>query len=258
MGTALIIGAIVAVLAASAQTAQILQQKKQDKANAKIAESNARAAMRHAENIDLQADQERLQLRLKAQQAVGKQRAKTAASGFVLGQGTSNQQVGDLASAFSLDMKNLNYDIASRVWQQKMKSAEYQNQANAYKASAKSAGRKIGYVWGKAAGSIALGGAAGYFGGEVAEALGASTEAIAATQAVATSVGMAAGEVTTDVVAATQGISVGSTGGATAAMQTFDRQGAFDYFMSDTTRQRLKANNALSSSSSSSAIPKLN
>lgn len=267
MFTSLIIGAVVAVLAATASTAQALQQKKQDKTNAKIAESNARAAMRHAENIDLQADQERLQLRLKAQQAVGKQRAKTAASGFVLGQGTSNDQIGDLASAFALDMKNLNYDIASRVWQQKMKSAEYQNQANAYKASASNAGKQIGYVWGMAAGSIALGAFGSWAGGQIAGALGeatgeaASQSAIEAGQAIGTSVGMGIGEVGGSLVAASQGLGVSSTGGSAASLQASAQLGSFDYFMSDSKRMRLKAANAslaTGTSSSSSAIPKLN
>lgn len=216
---ALIIIAIAAVASATAQTASIMQQKKQDKANARIAESNARAAMRHAENIDLQADQERLQLRLKAQQAVGKQRAKTAASGFVLGQGTSNQQVGDLASAFSLDMKNLNYDIASRVWQQKMKSAEYQNQANAYKASAKSAGKKIGYVWGKAA--LSIGGA--WAGGALAAAAGAGTKGVAFAQ----TAGALAGEAGTDLFAGSQGYSAGKSANTSTLMQFHAAEGSY-------------------------------
>lgn len=258
MGTALIIAAIVTAIAASAQTAAVLQQKKQDKANAKIAEANAREAMRHAENIDLQADQERLQLRLKAQQAAGKQRASTAASGIMLGSGTSSAQAADLASAFDLDMKNLNYDIASRVWQQQMKSAEFQNQANKLKTNARNSGRKIAYIWGKAVGSWLLGWGAGAVAGSIAQGAKASADAVAAAQAAGVSIGMAAGETSADLLAANQGFALGATGGTDAALQVFEKQGSFDYFtMNSDTRQKLKADAKLKPAGSKS-IPSLN
>ena len=195
----LILGVVSAVISASAATAQAFQQKRQDKANAKIAEANANAALRHAYNIDRQADQERLQLRLKALQKIGQTRAGTAASGFLLGSGTANSKEADIASAFDLDMRNLNYDIASRVWQQKMRSAEYRNQASAYRAGAKGFGRKVGFIWGKAA----LESAGALAGAGIAAKMGAG----ATGQAFGTAIGAAAGGGVGDVGAAWSGVS---------------------------------------------------
>lgn len=194
----LILGVVSAVISASAATAQAFQQKRQDKANAKISEANANAALRHAYNIDRQADQERLQLRLKALQKIGQTRAGTAASGFLLGSGTANSKEADIASAFDLDMRNLNYDIASRVWQQKMRSAEYRNQASAYRAGAKGFGRKVGFIWGKAA----LESAGALAGAGIAAKMGAGTTG----QVFGTAIGAAAGGGIGDVGAAWSGV----------------------------------------------------
>lgn len=250
---ALIILTVAAVMAATAETAATLQQKKQDKANAKIAEANAREAMRHAENIDLQADQERLQLRLKAQQAAGKQRVTTAASGVMLGSGTSNAQAADIASAFDLDMKNLNYDIASRVWQQQMKSAEFQNQANAYKTSARNANKKIAYIWGKAALSIA----GGWAGGAAVSAIApsASVSAVAAGQAI----GAGIGEMGTDLFAASRGLSAGRSANTETLVQYHSSSGNFkDKSSYGATLRQQKASAALNGPQSSKSIPSLN
>lgn len=152
---------IAAVLGAAQQTFQAVQQKRANERNAEIAEENARRAHEHALNIQKQADQERNQLRLQALQASGTQRAEGGASGFALGAGTSNDMVADIESAFDLDMKNLNYDIAQREWQQNQKAAEYQTMANQLKYANKNFEQNLGIIWGGAALSVGAGLGAG-------------------------------------------------------------------------------------------------
>ena len=152
---------VTAALGAVQQTFQAVQQKKANERNAEIAEDNARRAHEHALNIQKQADQERNQLRLQALQALGTQRAEGGASGFALGAGTNNDMVADIESAFDLDMKNLNYDIAQREWQQNQKAAEYQTMANQLKYANKNFEQSLGIIWGGAALSAAAGVGAG-------------------------------------------------------------------------------------------------
>jgi hypothetical protein len=178
----------VAALSATAQTFQAVQQKQANERNAEIAEENARRAHEHALNIQKQADQERNQLRLQALQASGTQRAEGGASGFALGAGTSNDMAADIESAFDLDMKNLNYDIAQREWQQNQKAAEYQTMANQLKYANKNFEQNLGIIWGGAALSVAAG-----MGASALASRAVTTAVASASPAAAFSAGSASG-----------------------------------------------------------------
>lgn len=99
---------------------------------------NARLATRQGEAIDLQGNQERLQLYNSMKQARGTARTSYAAGGVVLGSGSSADYEADIADAYDLDSRNLNYDIASRKWQAQVQAANATNQASLYKAQASS------------------------------------------------------------------------------------------------------------------------
>ncbi len=98
--------------------------------------ANAQIAARQAEAIQLQGNQQRSQLRNDMLQTKGDARAKYAAAGVVLGQGTPADYEADIADAYDLDRRNLDYDIASRAWQQKVASVNFQNQGSIYQSQA--------------------------------------------------------------------------------------------------------------------------
>ena len=93
-------------------------------------------ARREAEAIELQGNQERLQLRLESQQKAGTANAAYAANGVVLGAGTPADYAADIADAYDLDSRNLNYDIASRRWKTQVAGINAADQARAYRAAA--------------------------------------------------------------------------------------------------------------------------
>lgn len=99
---------------------------------------NAATLRKQAELTDLQGDQERAQLRLKMLQQKGKANASYAASGVVLGSGSAADYHADIADAYDLDRKNLDFDIASRRWQLDSAAVNAKNQANWYDAQAES------------------------------------------------------------------------------------------------------------------------
>lgn len=108
-------------------------------------EVNGVLAARQGEHIDIQSNQDRLQLRNKMMQTQGDARASFAARGVVLGSGTPNDYEADIADAYDLDSRNLEYDVAMKKWKYKVEAANhfsqagiYRNQASAYQ-SAKSA-----------------------------------------------------------------------------------------------------------------------
>ncbi len=108
-------------------------------------EVNGVLAARQGEHIDLQANQDRLQLRNKMMQTQGDARASFAARGVVLGSGTPNDYEADIADAYDLDSRNLEYDVAMKKWKYQVEAANhfaqagiYRNQSSAYQ-SAKSA-----------------------------------------------------------------------------------------------------------------------
>lgn len=100
----------------------------------KIAENNAEMAARHAANIERQADQKRNALGLQMQQRIGTARTQYASQGVVLGSGIVLDYEADIANAYDLDLKNLNYDVAMEAWQTKVQGVNFMNQAKMYHA----------------------------------------------------------------------------------------------------------------------------
>lgn len=118
---------------------QAEQQRQQADFLARQEEENARLARREAEAIKVMGDQERSKLRLQMldQQAAG--RTGYAAGGVVLGSGTTLDYEADIADAYDLDVRNLEYDIASRRWKKQVEATNASDQARMYRMQAKSA-----------------------------------------------------------------------------------------------------------------------
>ena len=133
-GVAAIGGALAGGIVSTVSAVQNAEnQKKQAEYQAEVAESNAKLAYRRAENIELAANQALLR---EAQQRLGSGRAGYAANGVVLGSGSSAEHEADLANAYDLDLKNLNYDTASASWQSKVQGVNDSNSAALYRAQA--------------------------------------------------------------------------------------------------------------------------
>ena len=64
-----------------------------------------------------------------------------ASQGVVLGSGTTSDYEADIADAYDLDRRNLEYDIATRKYQLKVEAANRQTQANIYDAQASQYGK---------------------------------------------------------------------------------------------------------------------
>lgn len=136
-GVAAIGGALAGGIVSTVSAVQNAEnQKKQAEYQAEVAESNAKLAYRRAENIELAANQKRTALLREAQQRLGSGRAGYAANGVVLGSGSSAEHEADLANAYDLDLKNLNYDTASASWQSKVQGVNDSNSAALYRAQA--------------------------------------------------------------------------------------------------------------------------
>lgn len=117
-------------------------QKAQAEYMAEVEAENSRIAAKHAEAIKLQGNQEKLATYNKMMQTKGTGRAQYAAGNVVLGSGTPNDYEADIADAYDLDMRNLDYDIASRSWQSKVQAVSSANQAANYRAQAEAYGRQ--------------------------------------------------------------------------------------------------------------------
>lgn len=145
---AVVVGAVGAAVGGIVSTVGAVQQAKTAQAQAQyqadMAKENARIASRQAENIDLQANQERNQLRLRMLAQKGDARTGYASQGVVLGSGSSADYEADIADAYDLDTKNLEYDIANRKWQMKVQAANYENQSAMYSSQADAYGRQAG------------------------------------------------------------------------------------------------------------------
>lgn len=99
-------------------------------------EVNGILASRQGEHTDLQANQDRLQLHNKMLQTQGDARASFAARGVVLGSGTPNDYEADIADAYDLDSRNLEYDVAMKKWKYKVEAANRFTQAGIYRGQA--------------------------------------------------------------------------------------------------------------------------
>lgn len=113
-------------------------QMQEEQANymAAVEEQNRKLALRQAEAIDVQGNQERASLRNSMLQTKGEARNAYAAGGVVLGSGSSADYEADIADAYDLDSRNLEYDIASRKWKLQVEAANSASQASLYRAQA--------------------------------------------------------------------------------------------------------------------------
>lgn len=111
-------------------------QEAQAEYMAEMEAENAKTAARQAEALELQGNQERSQLHGKMLQTKGDARASYAAGGVVLGAGSSADYEADIADAYDLDSRNLNYDIASKKWKLQVQANNAANQSALYKAQA--------------------------------------------------------------------------------------------------------------------------
>ena len=130
-----------------ASTVSGMQQAEQQAAlaeyQASVAEQNAEMANRSAMDNDLQANQKRLALMEQMQQMQGNMRADFAGRGVVLGQGTPNDYEADLADAYDMDRRNLEYDVATKSWQYRVEAHNQNEQAKLYRAQANAARSSI-------------------------------------------------------------------------------------------------------------------
>lgn len=118
------------------------QQKQAAEYQAEIAERNAVLAERRADRIEQEGNQKRAALLRELYQKQGSGRAGYAARGVVLGAGTTGEYEADIANAYDLDRRNLDYDIASRKWEKSAEAVNFRNQAELYRMEAASAGQK--------------------------------------------------------------------------------------------------------------------
>lgn len=116
------------------QNAQM--QEEQAEYMASVEAQNRKLALRQAEAVDVQGNQERASLRNSMLQTKGEARNAYAASGVVLGSGSSADYEADIADAYDLDSRNLEYDIASRKWKLQVEAANSATQASLYRAQA--------------------------------------------------------------------------------------------------------------------------
>ena len=106
---------------------------------AKVEEENAKIAMQSGEANELQANQKRLALLNQMRQMQGRVRTDFAGRGVLLGSGTPNDYEADVADAYDMDKRNLEYDTASKTWQYRVQAQGHQQQAELYRAQAKGA-----------------------------------------------------------------------------------------------------------------------
>lgn len=127
-------GGVVSTVMSVQQTEQQAEMAKQQ---AEMEERNAKLAAIRAEKIDMEANQKRASLLRESQQTLGSARTGYAANGVVLGSGTTLDYEADVADVFDLDMRNLEYDVKSQQWQQRVAATNSANQAALYRAQAK-------------------------------------------------------------------------------------------------------------------------
>jgi len=120
------------------------QRQAQAEYMAEVQDKNARLAARQAEQVGMQADNERQQLRNKMLLASGQARSSYAAGGVVLGAGSAADYEADIADAYDMDSRNLEYDIAMRQWKLRVESGNATDQGNLYRAQASAYQSSVG------------------------------------------------------------------------------------------------------------------
>ncbi len=111
--------------------------------NKRIAEVNAKAAQDYANSIEAQGEWRHRKLATESLLEFGKARTGYAAAGIALGAGTPNDYEADIADAYELDSRQLDYDIQSQKYQALMQAADYSNQSKLYGMQAKQAKRTM-------------------------------------------------------------------------------------------------------------------
>lgn len=101
---------------------------------AQQAAENARLTEQAAEDLDLQANQERTALYQRMLASKGEARSSYAASGVVLGSGSAADYEADIMDAYDLDRRNFEYDIASKKWKAKTQAIDLRDQSGMYRA----------------------------------------------------------------------------------------------------------------------------
>ena len=115
-----IVSTVSGVQSANANAAYAEQMGAASQYQAELEAANARRENLLAANVEKQGDQERLQLRLNMLDQLGKGRAAYGAAGVVLGSGSPADFEADVADAYDLDRRNLDYDIANRAYQHRI------------------------------------------------------------------------------------------------------------------------------------------
>jgi hypothetical protein len=118
---------------------QAEQQKQMADFQAEQEAENARLARKEAEAIKVQGDQEKQQLRQKMLLQRSSARTGFAASGVVLGAGSTLDYEADIADAYDMDSRNLDYDIRSRQWQVRVGAVNAMDQSRMYRRQADAA-----------------------------------------------------------------------------------------------------------------------
>jgi hypothetical protein len=138
--TGVLVGGVMGTVGAVQNAAQ---QKEMAEFQAQQEAENARLAKKEAEAIKIMGDQEKHQLRQKmlAQKSAG--RTGYAASGVVLGSGTTLDYEADIADVYDSESRNLDYDIKSRQWQKQVAAANATDQAAMFRAQSKAAGQTM-------------------------------------------------------------------------------------------------------------------
>lgn len=136
----MIVGAIITlVLAAVSATVQTISNVMQARSgqkeadyNQKIANANARLADAKANNLAEQGEWERRKLAMEKLNQMGKARTGAAAGSVVIGSGTQASYEADIEDAYTLDLKQLDYDINESVNQARIEAHNYRQQAKLF------------------------------------------------------------------------------------------------------------------------------
>ena len=121
-----------AVMSAASATYTAVAQKRTAQYNKRVNEVNAKAAKDYANSIEAQGEWRRRKLATESLLEFGKAKTGYAASGVALGAGTPNDYEADIADAYELDSRQLDFDIQSQKYQALMQGANYSNQAKLY------------------------------------------------------------------------------------------------------------------------------
>lgn len=117
---------LVALAASGAYTAHV--QREQGKADADIAENNARLAQADADATNAMATRESEQQAWRARQVMGQQRAAIAANNLDPTLGTPSDILGDTALFSEVDQQTIRMNAARQAWGFQAQAQNFRNQ----------------------------------------------------------------------------------------------------------------------------------